>query len=102
MEIDRKVVEHVAALARLEIEPEKIEPMVHFFRDIIGHFRILEKCDTSLVDPLLDTGGTACPLRSDAPLLWQDIQEALDSAPLRDGRFFKVPAIEGDEASHEV
>jgi len=102
MEIDRKVVEHVADLARLELEPEKIEPMVLFLRDIIGHFRILEDCDTSHVDPLSDTGGAACPLRADEPSLWGNIQEALDSAPLREGSFFKVPAIEGEEGHDEV
>ncbi len=102
MEIDRKVVEHVASLARLEIEPEKVESMVLFFRDIIGHFRILEDCDTSLVDPLTDTGGAACPLRTDEPLLWDNIKEALDSAPLTEGPFFKVPAIESEESHDEA
>lgn len=96
MAIDRKEVLHVARLARLEIGPERIEPMVRYFQDIMGHFTCLGKCDTEGVDPFADDELFACPLREDDPSLWDSAEAALDAAPLREGRFFKVPAIGGD------
>ncbi|MDO9508017.1 MAG: Asp-tRNA(Asn)/Glu-tRNA(Gln) amidotransferase subunit GatC [Thermovirgaceae bacterium] len=95
MAIDEKDVLHVARLARLDIAPDRIEPMVRYFQDIIGHFRTLEKCDTDGIDPFEESGSHLCPLRDDEPKAWDSVLEALEEAPLREGRFFKVPAIGG-------
>ncbi|GAB6280210.1 MAG: Asp-tRNA(Asn)/Glu-tRNA(Gln) amidotransferase subunit GatC [Thermovirga sp.] len=96
MAIDEKDVLHVARLARLEIAPDRVEAMVRYFQDIIGHFRTLEKCDTEGIDPFEDCDSLPCPLREDIPEEWCNVSEALDAAPLREGRFFKVPAIGGE------
>lgn len=96
MAIDKKDVLHVAGLARLEIAPDRVEAMVRYFQDIIGHFRTLEKCDTDGIDPFEDRGSHPCPFREDASGSWDNVGEALDAAPLREGRFFKVPAIGGE------
>ena len=98
MAIDEKDVLHVARLARLEIAPDRIEAMVRYFQDIIGHFRTLEKCDTEGIDPFEDSGSSPCPFREDVPVLWDNVSEALEAAPLSEGRFFKVPAIGGEVA----
>lgn len=102
MAIDEKDVLHVAGLARLEIEPDRIEAMVRYFHDIIGHFRTLEKCDTERIDPFADSDSHPCPLREDVPVLWDNVREALEAAPLREGRFFKVPAIGGEVEPDEL
>jgi aspartyl-tRNA(Asn)/glutamyl-tRNA(Gln) amidotransferase subunit C len=96
MAIDEKDVLHVARMARLEIAPERVEGMVRYFQDIIGHFRTLEKCDTEGIDPFDDRDSHPCPFREDVSETWDRISEALDAAPLREGRFFKVPAIGGE------
>jgi len=98
MAIDEKDVLHVARLARLEIKPDSVEAMVRYFQDIIGHFRTLEKCDTDGIDPFADCDSHPCPLREDVPALWDNVSEALEAAPLSEGRFFKVPAIGGEVA----
>lgn len=102
MAIDEKDVLHVARLARLEIAPHRIEAMVRYFQDIIGHFRTLEKCDTDGIDPFEDSDSHPCPLREDMPELWGNVSEALEAAPLREGRFFKVPAIGGEVEPDEL
>ncbi len=94
--ITEKDVLHVAELARLEIGTERIEPMVRYFQDIIGHFKCLEKCDTDGIDPFTDDDMHPCPLREDKTARWGFSGEALESASLSEGRFFKVPAIGGE------
>ena len=96
MAIDEKDVLHVARLARLEIPPERVDPMVRYFQDIIEHFRTLEKCDTEGIDPFEESGSHSCPLRDDEPEIWSYVIDALEEAPLLEGRFFKVPAIDGE------
>jgi aspartyl-tRNA(Asn)/glutamyl-tRNA(Gln) amidotransferase subunit C len=94
--ITEKDVLHVAELARLEIGPDRIEPMVRYFQDITGYFKCLEKCCTEGIDPFTDDDMPPCPLREDEPARWGFADEALESASLREGRFFKVPAIGGE------
>jgi len=95
--INEKDVLHVAELARLDIGPDRIESMVRYFQDITGHFKCLEKCCTEGIDPFTDDDTHSCPLREDEPAPWGFADEALGSASLREGRFFKVPAIGGEE-----
>jgi aspartyl-tRNA(Asn)/glutamyl-tRNA(Gln) amidotransferase subunit C len=102
MKIDKKIVERAATLSRIEMEPENVEPMVRFFRDIIGHFKVLEKCDTTGVDPFSSLEDEPCPLRGDGPVRWDIGDEALDAAPHKEGRFFQVPAIGGEGGPDEV
>jgi len=102
MTIDEKDVLHAARLSRLEIEPGRIEATVRYFQDIIGHFRTIEKCDTEGIDPFADEGENSCPFREDVPVSWGLSEEALGAAPLTEGRFFKVPAIEGVAGPDEL
>ena len=58
MEIDDKIVKRAAALSGIEIEEEKTEAMVEFFRELVGHFQGLERCDIEGMDPFFDLDGT--------------------------------------------
>jgi len=95
MVIDGKIVKRVAALSGIEIDDEKTEAMVEFFRALLGHFQGLEKCDVEGTDPFFDPDGSPCPLRGDEPVRWENRDEALEAGTLREGPFFIVPPISG-------
>ena len=102
MEIDDKIVKRAAALSGIEIEEEKTEAMVEFFRELVGHFQGLERCDIEGMDPFFDLDGTPCPLREDEPGRWENGDEALEAGSLREGPFFIVPPISGAGVADEI
>jgi aspartyl-tRNA(Asn)/glutamyl-tRNA(Gln) amidotransferase subunit C len=54
--IDKKELEHLAALARLELDPKEEEKLIHDLGAILNHFKELQALDTASVEPM--TGGT--------------------------------------------
>lgn len=54
--IDKKELEHLAALARLELDPKEEEKLLTDLGAILEHFKELQALDTSEVEPM--TGGT--------------------------------------------
>jgi len=56
-EINKKILKHLAGLARIEIDPKQEDKFLSDFKNIIGHFEELNNVDTSKVVPM--TGGTA-------------------------------------------
>jgi aspartyl-tRNA(Asn)/glutamyl-tRNA(Gln) amidotransferase subunit C len=91
MAITRDEVLHVAKLARLELSDEEVERFTEQLSAILEAVDKVSELDLSDVEP------TAHPL--DLVNVWADdepqpslpVQEALASAPDREGNFFKVP-----------
>ena len=54
--IGKKELEHLAALARIELDPNEEEKLLKDLGDILGHFKELQELDTANVPPM--TGGT--------------------------------------------
>jgi aspartyl-tRNA(Asn)/glutamyl-tRNA(Gln) amidotransferase subunit C len=54
--IDKKELEHLAALARLELDPKEEEKLIHDLGAILDHFKELQALDTTTIEPM--TGGT--------------------------------------------
>lgn len=54
--IDKKELEHLAALARLQLDPKEEEKLLTDLDAILEHFKELQGLDTSTVEPM--TGGT--------------------------------------------
>jgi aspartyl-tRNA(Asn)/glutamyl-tRNA(Gln) amidotransferase subunit C len=88
-------VRRIAALARLELSPEEEALLPRQLSAIIDYVRLLEELDVSGVEPMTHAlaSGEAAPLRDDEvrPSLGPD--QALASAPAREGTWFKVPRI---------
>ena len=64
--IDKKTLEHLAELARIKLDAEEEEKLLHDLAKILDHFKELNEVDTSKVEPL--TGGTSLSnvMREDA------------------------------------
>ncbi|MGH7711213.1 MAG: Asp-tRNA(Asn)/Glu-tRNA(Gln) amidotransferase subunit GatC [Gemmatimonadaceae bacterium] len=91
-------VRHVASLARVGLEPGRIEQLVRELNGILEHMDVLARVDTSGIQPFVAQGLDAMPLRSDADGTSTPLSEPLATmAPeMRDG-FFLVPRL----ATHE-
>ena len=91
--ITRKEVEHVARLARLELEEEEKELMTAQLDSILGYIDKLNELDTTHVEPTTTVIPMVSVMREDVvrPSLSQD--EALANAPDREDVYFRVPRI---------
>lgn len=93
MSIDRDVVKRIAELARLEIEPERMDRLAGEMSDILGYVEQLQSLDLSECEPTAFAPADA-PLREDAPngrRLTND--DAVREAPAAENGFFLVPPI---------
>ena len=97
MAITLQDVQHIAALARLALTPERATTLLGEMNTILGHMDVLAPVDTTGVSEAAGVGAQGLPVRADgaAPVA---LDRSLDAyAPaLRDG-FLLVPRL----ATHE-
>ena len=95
MTIDKKTVEKVAHLARLELAEDETEKMIADMSKILGFMDKLNEIDTTGVEPLVYMTDEINVLRED--VVKQEIthQEALQNAPKHDDKYFLVAKVIG-------
>lgn len=96
MSITEQEVRKVALLARLEVDEEEISSLKQHFDSILEHFNMLNELDLDDIDPFVMQDARAL-LRDDKVETWQNREDALKEAPHREGDFFRVPRIVGEE-----
>ena len=91
--ITREDVEHVARLARLELNDDELERMREQLNAILGYIDKLRELDVTNVEPTSHAVPLVNVMREDevAPCLPQD--QMLANAPDRVGELFRVPRI---------
>ena len=94
MNIDKKVVKHVAFLSRLELSDNDLELYSRQLASILSYIDKLNEIDTKDVQP------TSHPLSSLKNVFRKDVlkksleaDEALKNAPSKEGDSFKVPQV---------
>lgn len=95
--LDREQVHKVALLARLDLTPEEEVQFTTQLSGILDYVEQLSELDTSTVEPTTRAIDVSNVTRPDALHRSVDRDLILDSAPDRDGEFFKVPQILGGE-----
>lgn len=93
MGVDRKTVDRIAELSRLEFsEDEKVE-ITSDMNKMLDFVDQLSEIDTEGVEPLVYMLDEKTPMRKDEVI--QDItqEQALKNAPLKDSDFIKVPKV---------
>jgi len=109
MKVTEKDVAYVADLANLDLTPEERLRMVRDLNSILEHVDLLNRLDTSNVEPMAQVSGRygVDPSRQGSQRFAyasrQDILEglrksfpqpvALENAPETDGTFFEVPKV---------
>ena len=93
MAVTVKDVEHIAKLARLEFSNEEKQEFTHQLNEILAYVGQLNKLDTSNVEPLSHVVELNNVFREDEVKKGLTAEEALQNAPSKSERFFKVPKV---------
>lgn len=93
MQVDEKLVSHLAHLSRLNVTPEKMGKLVSDMQDLVGFVEQLNHLDTTGTPPLMHMGSNVNVLREDIVTGSITREVALKNAPNSDGVFFKVPKV---------
>ncbi len=93
MQVDSKLVNHLAHLSRLTVAPEKMDKLVTDMQDLVVFVEQLNALDTTGTDPLMHMGDAVNVLRKDEVNGSITREDALLNAPESDGAFFKVPKV---------
>ena len=91
--IDEGQVRHIAKLARLSLSDDEVHQFAGQLGGILEYVRQLDAVDTTGVQPMAHPSPVTDVLRADEPGAAFDADRALENAPQREGRFFKVPPV---------
>jgi len=93
MKITNKLMQDIAALAKLEFDEQSAEQMKADLEKIIGFVDKLSEIDTEGVEPLIYLSEGVNVLREDEIKAVVSQVEALKNAPEKDSDYFKVPTV---------
>ena len=93
MQVDNKLISHLAHLSRLNVAPEKMDKLVDDMQDLVLFVEQLNELDTSGTEPLMYMGDAVNVLRTDEIAGSISRSAALKNAPSTDDIFFKVPKV---------
>lgn len=99
MNIDSKTVEHIAKLARLELDTDSKANMEKDLSRIITFVEKLNELNTDGVEPLIYMTPETNVLRQDNVEVTITQAEALKNAPQKDSDYIKVPKVLGERAA---
>jgi aspartyl-tRNA(Asn)/glutamyl-tRNA(Gln) amidotransferase subunit C len=91
--INKKELEHLAKLARIELDPREEEKLLKDLSNILDHFKELQALDTAKVPPM--TGGTdlANISREDGERENTNRGTGTEAFPEKKDGFLKVPPV---------
>jgi aspartyl-tRNA(Asn)/glutamyl-tRNA(Gln) amidotransferase subunit C len=92
-QIDKKTVDELAHLSRLEFENEAKDEIINDLNRMLEFVNKLNEVDTTNIEPLIYVNEEVNILREDE--VKQDVtqKEALKNAPKHDSYYFKVPKV---------
>ncbi|MBU0709691.1 MAG: Asp-tRNA(Asn)/Glu-tRNA(Gln) amidotransferase subunit GatC [Candidatus Omnitrophica bacterium] len=93
MAIDKKTVEHVAHLARIELQPKELEKLSGQLMEILAFIDQLQKVDIKDIKPTSHILPLSNVLREDKLRQSLSSEEALKNAPRKHRNFFVVPKV---------
>jgi len=93
MKITNKLIQDIAALAKLEFDEKSTEKMKVDLERIIRFIDKLSEIDTDGVEPLIYLSEEVNVLREDETKTMVSQVEALKNAPEKDSDYFKVPTV---------
>jgi len=93
VKIDRKEVEHVAQLARLQFDEAQLDMFMHQMNNILEYFDKLQDLDTSDIEPTSHAVVMNNIFRDDEEEKLFNRNLMLENAPEKEKGCFKVPKI---------
>lgn len=93
MKVDKKTLQRIAHLARLDFKEESEEIMLKDLNRILEWVEELQEVDTTEVKPLIHISEEINNMRKDEVLPPLDHKKALQNAPKKDSDYFRVPKV---------
>ncbi|MBI4835254.1 MAG: Asp-tRNA(Asn)/Glu-tRNA(Gln) amidotransferase subunit GatC [Planctomycetes bacterium] len=93
MNINEKLINHIAHLARLEPNLEEKEALRKNLAQILDYIGKLKSIDTDKIEPLIHSIEMNNVLREDKTKPGITREQALSNAPEKEAGFFRVPKI---------
>jgi len=93
MSIDKKTVEDVAHLARIELDAKELEKLSSQLEHILAFIDKLSSLNTDNIVPTSHVLAINNVLRKDDPRASLPIEKTLKNAPEKQGSFFVVPKV---------
>ena len=93
MKITKEEVEHVAGLARLDLQPEEVERITDQLDTLLRYVTKLDEVDTEGVPVTTHTQDVCNAFRDDEVRDSLNREQALANGPLQNGESFVVPRI---------
>jgi len=90
---DKKAVEYVAALAKIDIKEEEKNYLSDQLSKILDYIDKLKEVDTEGIEPLRGLHHRKNILREDEVKPFPDRENILDNFPLRDQDHIKIPKV---------
>ncbi len=98
--VTQKDVEHIAKLARIELNDKEKEKLAKEMSSIFGYIDKLNEVDVSGVEPTAQVTGLENVFRKDEPRQEYNVEtvhKLLDAMPKREGNYLKVKAVFKDK-----
>ena len=93
MEVNNKLIQDIAKLAKLKFDHTSSEKMIEDFKKILAFVDQLNEIDTEGVEPLIYLSDEENVLRIDEVTIFTSQEDALKNAPQKDSDYFKVPTV---------
>jgi aspartyl-tRNA(Asn)/glutamyl-tRNA(Gln) amidotransferase subunit C len=93
MALDKAVVAHIAALARIRLSEAELEPLADELSRILTWVEQLNEVDTSGVAAMTSAAVTSLPMRNDEVTDGGCREDILGNAPRTSRGFFVVPKV---------
>ena len=93
MEVNKKLIQDIAKLAKLEFDAKSTEEMKVDLEKMLAFVDKLNEIDTDGVDPLIYMSDEINVLREDEITEETSQKDALKNAPSKDSDYFKVPTV---------
>ena len=93
MALDQKTVRRIAALARIKVPEENLQPLAGELNNILGWIEQLSEVDTDGVEPMTSVVEIVAPQREDRVTEGGTPDRVLRNAPQAEGTFYTVPKV---------
>ncbi|MCE0506750.1 MULTISPECIES: Asp-tRNA(Asn)/Glu-tRNA(Gln) amidotransferase subunit GatC [unclassified Roseivivax] len=93
MSIDQETAKHVAKLARIRVEEERLPELAQEFNTILGFIEQLSEVDVEGVEPMVSVTPMRLKRRADAVTEGGQPERVLKNAPDAREGFFAVPKV---------
>lgn len=93
MQIDEKLIDHIASLSRLEFPEETKKELLGQLTQILQYVEKLKALDVSNIQPLVHTLEQQNIFRVDEAKPGLSREDALSNAPDKEAGFFRVPRV---------